>query len=123
MEIPLNQYIEKKTHYPEEYYKKGNHIDRTAHYAMRLATEASEVADYAMRIKYEGYEEDIGHLNEEIGDMMHVLTELMMENGLDFEDILDKNLEKCKARYPNGYTPEASKKRNKLKEAFIFKEI
>ncbi len=50
-------------------------------------------------------------LIKELGDCLWYLTALCTKLGVDLEDVMTLNIEKLKARYPEGFSAEASRNR------------
>lgn len=73
--------------------------------------ELGEVTDILKKHLYQGHRIDKQHLSEEIGDAMFYLVNLATLFNLEFEDILEGNINKLKARYPEGFDRERSIKR------------
>ncbi len=73
--------------------------------------ELGEVTDILKKHLYQGHRIDKQHLSEEIGDVMFYLVNLATLFNLEFEDILEGNINKLKARYPEGFDRERSIKR------------
>lgn len=57
---------------------------------------------------------------DETGDLMWYVFLLLKSVGADLEDVLEKNIAKLKARYPDGFTTEAALHRNAEKESAVF---
>lgn len=71
------------------------------HSAMGLCTESGEIMDIVKKRLIYGKEIDKAHLSEEIGDLMWYVSILLREFDLDFEQVLEQNIAKLSARYPN----------------------
>lgn len=57
---------------------------------------------------YQGHIIDHEHLMKEIGDVLWFVAELCTSYGWKMEDIMTMNIEKLKARYPNGFESDKS---------------
>lgn len=77
-----------------------------------LTGEAGEVADYLKKVYGHGHQLDKDKLALELGDVLWYVADLASKHGLDLETIADKNIEKLKKRYPDGFSKEASKNRS-----------
>ncbi len=77
--------------------------------ALGLCGEAGEFADLVKKHVYHGHE--FGYVNaaKELGDILWYLALAAKELGLGLDQIATMNVAKLKARYPNGFTTEASK--------------
>ena len=51
---------------------------------------------------------DIEHAKKEVGDILWMIAEFCTANGWDLEDIMQMNIDKLKARYPDGFSVEES---------------
>ena len=76
--------------------------------ALGLCGESGEVADLVKKHRFQGHELDIEHIAKEIGDVAWYLAVGAYAIGYDFETILQMNVDKLKARYPNGFTADRS---------------
>ena len=56
----------------------------------------------------QGHELDKAHLAKELGDVAWYLAETATAIGYDLETILQNNIDKLKARYPEGFTADRS---------------
>jgi len=62
---------------------------------------------------YQGHTIEEVHLKKEIGDILWMIAEFCTANGWDLEEIAVMNIEKLKARYPDGFEAEKSLHRAK----------
>ena len=76
--------------------------------ALGIAGEAGEVADHIKKHIGHGHPLDKQAIAKELGDVLWYVA--AMANVLDFplEKIAQMNIDKLKARYPNGFSHEAS---------------
>lgn len=86
------------------------------HMVLGISTEAGELLDVFK--KNLAYKKDIDWVNvrEEIGDLMWYISNFCTINNLDFGDILLKNVEKLKVRYPDKFTEHNANNRNLNRE-------
>ena len=75
---------------------------------MGLCGESGEAIDLVKKWMMQGHELDKAHLAKELGDVAWYLAETATAIGYDLETILQANIDKLKARYPNGFTAERS---------------
>lgn len=73
-----------------------------ADYALGIAGEAGEVVDSIKKILFHGVNKD-NKTREEMGDLMWYLASFCNVKGWKLSDILDENIAKLKARYPDGF--------------------
>lgn len=76
-----------------------------------IAGESGEVADHIK--KHVGHGHDLDHLKviKELGDVLWYVAVLARQMDISMDDIARLNITKLKARYPEGFTEEASKNR------------
>lgn len=80
-----------------------------------IAGEAGECADLVKKIVGHGHpftDEVKGKLVKEIGDVLWYAAALADHIGVDLETVAELNVEKLKARYPNGFERERSLNRS-----------
>ena len=73
--------------------------------AFGLSAEAGEFTEVVKKIVFQGKpynEENVFHLKRELGDICWYLAQALMALDTDFNEILDMNVEKLSARYPEG---------------------
>ena len=57
---------------------------------------------------YQGHVADEGHMKKELGDLLWFIAEYCTANGWFMDDIMQLNIDKLKARYPEGFEAERS---------------
>ena len=75
---------------------------------MGLCGEAGEAIDLVKKWLAQGHELNEEKLIKEIGDVAWYIAEIATALGVTLEDVLEKNIAKLKARYPNGFKYEDS---------------
>lgn len=80
----------------------------TMNMAMGLAGEAGETVDYLKKHLFHGHALDTEHLVKELGDVLFYIAALATIHGVLLDDIAYSNVEKLKARYPQGFNIEDS---------------
>ena len=75
---------------------------------MGLCGEAGEVIDHVKKHLAQGHPLDKDHMARELGDVAWYLAETATALGLTLEDILQGNIDKLRARYPEGLSEERS---------------
>lgn len=104
----------------------GFHTDkvseRVIHAAMGISTEANEILDAVKKTLFYGKPLDKVNLKEEIGDCFWYLALLADELGVSFEEVMETNINKLKARYPEKYTDDLAINRDTDKEYEILKK-
>ncbi len=85
---------------------------RIEHGVIGIVTEAGELMDAVKKTKIYRKELDKVNLIEELGDIFWYTALLCDELGVSFEDIMDKNIAKLEARYPEKYSHDNAINRN-----------
>jgi len=88
-----------------------NPKDAAANMAMGLAGESGEVCDHLKKVLFHDHDMDRKALALEIGDVLWYLAGLCTRLGMSLADVAQMNIDKLKARYPDGFTEEASRTR------------
>ena len=78
---------------------------------MGLCGESGEAIDIVKKWLAQGHELDREHLIKELSDIAWYIAEIAHVLGVTLEEILEKNIAKLKARYPDGFKIEDSKNR------------
>lgn len=81
--------------------------------SLGLCGESGEVADIVKKFRFQGHDLDFEHLAKELGDIAWYLAVGADAIGYDLETILQMNVDKLKARYPNGFSTDRSLHRDK----------
>lgn len=77
------------------------------HACLGLASEAGEVTGILQKT-YQGHEFDREHMQKELGDCLWMIAEACEALGTTIELVMLKNIEKLRARYPEGFESERS---------------
>lgn len=75
---------------------------------MGMCGEAGEAIDIVKKHLAQGHELDREHLARELGDVAWYLAETAFAIGYDLETVLRMNIDKLRARYPQGFSSERS---------------
>ncbi len=78
---------------------------------MGLCGESGEAIDIVKKWLAQGHELDKARLAKELGDVAWYLAEAATALELPLEDILQGNIDKLRARYPEGFAAERSMER------------
>lgn len=76
--------------------------------AMGLCGESGEAIDLLKKHRMHGHPFDREKFAKELGDIAWYLAEAATAIGMDLESILQMNIQKLKARYPEGFDSEKS---------------
>lgn len=77
------------------------------HAVFGLNSEAGEVAGILQK-EYQGHDFNKEHMIKELGDCCWMIAEAATALDVDLEEIMKGNIEKLKARFPEGFTAERS---------------
>jgi len=77
--------------------------ERMACSAMGLAGEAGEFCDHIKKHLFHGHALDKEHVLKELGDVLWYVAYAATVLDLSLDDVAVKNIEKLKARYPDGF--------------------
>src|SRR5690625_16066 len=79
---------------------------------MGLNGEAGECIDIVKKAKCQGHKLDTNKLIEELGDVLWYIAETCTALNVDMSEVAERNIEKLKQRYPDGFEEERSVDRN-----------
>lgn len=92
------------------------------HASMGLVTEAGEFQDMLKKHLYYNKPLDRVNLKEEIGDILWYCALALRSLDSDFEEVMDTNIKKLQARFPDKFTEEKANNRDLDKERNILEE-
>lgn len=102
--------------------RKSTILEDNLHMALGLSGEAGEFADVFKKEFAYGKPPDIVNAMEEAGDMMWYIMGFCTINDIDFNKILEMNIAKLSARYPEKFTSEKALNRDLAKERDILEQ-
>ena len=76
-----------------------------------LCGEAGEFAELVKKLVFHKHQISQIKLAEELGDVLWYVAAICSRLGLSMSDVMQANVEKLKKRYPEGYSQEASVRR------------
>ncbi len=91
--------------------------ERVGMACMGLAGESGEVIDYLKKVYFHDHDLSLTQVRNELGDVLWYVTELCSCFDLNLGVVADKNIEKLKARYPEGFDEQKSKDRTEYNQA------
>lgn len=91
---------------------------RLFHGAVGIITEATEVAEGLKKV-FDGQKADTTNLMEEVGDLSWYEAILVDSLNGDLEQVMERNVAKLKARFPDKFTSEDALNRDLEKERAI----
>ena len=92
------------------------------HGAIGASTEANELLDMLKKHIYYGKEIDYINIEEEVGDLFWYCALICNTIGKTFEEIMEKNIDKLKTRYPNSFNNNDAINRNLEEERKILEK-
>lgn len=94
-------------------------LEDDIHMVLGIQTEAAEIADVYK--KHMAYKKslDLVNVKEELGDLLWYVANLCNLHGWNMEDIMDTNISKLEARYPDKFTEHHAINRDLEKEREI----
>lgn len=84
--------------------------------AIGLSGESGEVADLVKKGIFHQRGIDTDKLKKELGDVLWYLAALCTQFGWTMEEVMQLNIDKLKARFPEGYDPERTTFRDGMAE-------
>lgn len=104
------QYFARRTQKKE--WQNPNRSDRERHEMLchavfGLCSEAGEVSGILQKT-YQGHEFDRTHFAKELSDVLWFVSEAADGIGFTLSEIMQMNIDKLLARYPEGFDPEKS---------------
>ena len=106
-----------------EYQRLAQRTSNTTTYSGKLENailgisgEGGECADLFKKYLFQGHELDKAKLAEEVGDLLWYIAELASGLGITLEELAQRNVDKLKGRYPDGFDPERSIHRSEYAE-------
>ena len=80
------------------------------HSLLGMAAEVGELTGIFQK-NLQGHELNHEHIIKECGDILWMLAEFCTVSGISLETVAQTNIEKLRARYPNGFDAERSRNR------------
>lgn len=93
--------------------------DDINHMLFGMMTEVGELVDVFKKNMAYKKEIDWFNVGEELGDLMFYIACFCRITGLDLEDVIDRNVEKLEARYPEKFTEYRANNRDLDKERTV----
>lgn len=76
--------------------------------ALGLTGEAGEYAEIVKKVAYHGHPLDADKAAKELGDVLWYLARAAQAIGIPLSEIAARNIQKLRARYPEGFSSERS---------------
>jgi NTP pyrophosphatase (non-canonical NTP hydrolase) len=94
----------------------GVDINRQAMTLLALAGEVGEMCNLFKKMVGHGHDTPIEQFADELGDVLWYVAEAAAAFGYGLDGIAEANIAKLKRRYPDGFSEEASQKRETATE-------
>ena len=95
-------------------YGFGVSPERVLTAAIGISAEGGEFAEIVKKCIFQGKPMDDDaqfHMKRELGDIMWYIAQACIALGISLEDVLDTNIQKLEARYPDGFEAFRSENR------------
>lgn len=76
--------------------------------SLGLSGEVGELNDMVKKAVFHGHPIDTNHVRKELGDIMWYVALMCEGFGFDLDEVIELNIAKLKARYPEGFDTERS---------------
>jgi NTP pyrophosphatase (non-canonical NTP hydrolase) len=87
--------------------KQLTRCDQVMHALHGMVGEIGEIHSLYQKV-YQGHNIDPDHLKKELGDLLWFIAEMCTAKGWPMEEIMKLNIDKLRARYPEGFDAEHS---------------
>jgi len=74
------------------------------HATIGISTEAGELLDAVKKHLFYGKKLDIVNIHEELGDIVWYMSMLIEWSGTTYEEVMERNIDKLRVRYPEKFT-------------------
>ena len=94
--------------------EQGVSPERILTAAIGICAEGGELAEIVKKCFFQGKPMDDDaqfHMKRELGDIMWYIAQACIALGISLEDVLDTNIQKLEARYPDGFEAFRSENR------------
>lgn len=88
--------------------KNLSQMEQLQNGVMGLTGEAGECSDLLKKHLFQGHKLDKAHFAKELGDVAWYLAVSANALGYKLEEVFQMNIDKLKARYPEGFDPDLS---------------
>lgn len=93
------------------------------HGILGIATEASELTEALEHSLLTGDELDTGKVVDECGDLLWYMAMVLRVVGKDFDEVMERNINKLKLRFPDKFTTELANSKDHSVEQMAFKGV
>lgn len=82
--------------------------NRLVNFCFGLTGETGELIDHIKKHLFHGHPIDTDYAKKELGDTLWYVAALCTELNLSLGEVAEMNIDKLKARYPNGFSEQDS---------------
>lgn len=82
--------------------------NRLVNFCFGLTGESGELIDHVKKHLFHGHPIDRAYAKKELGDILWYVAALCTELNLSLGEVAEMNIDKLKARYPNGFSEQDS---------------
>ena len=82
-------------------------VDRREHALKGMCSEVGEIHGVYQKV-YQGHEVNTDEVIKELGDVMWFVAEMADALGVDLDDVAQRNIDKLRRRYPEGFAADKS---------------
>lgn len=107
MPISFNEYQKLAARTRSKAYHPGDKLSMTVS-ALGLCGESGELAEHVKKHIAQGHGLDADKIRKELGDIMWYLAEACSCFGYEMEQVAQENIDKLKARFPDGFDANRS---------------
>lgn len=87
--------------------KDMSNADMVSHALFGMASEIGEISGIYQKF-YQGHPIDELHLKKECGDLLWFIAEYCTAHGWELEEVMMMNIDKLRARFPEGFDVDKS---------------
>lgn len=87
--------------------KRASYSEQEQHALHGMVGEIGELHSIYQKL-YQGHDFNEEHAKKEVGDLLWFIAEYCTANGWKLDEIAQMNIDKLKARYPDGFENEKS---------------
>lgn len=103
MDFTTYQWLSSRTAKSDQTFK-----EKVSNFSMGLAGESGELIDMLKKSLYHGHNLSHDDLEKEIGDILWYLSQIAFLYDIPLDRAAERNIEKLKKRYPEGFSEERS---------------
>ncbi|MBD3362513.1 hypothetical protein GF362_02230 [Candidatus Dojkabacteria bacterium] len=97
--MDIKQYLLESEKTNSHLFNPDERAKNLLHGSIGISTEAGELLDHMKKHIYQDRDLDVVNIKEELGDIMWYMAIILRALNLDFEEILDLNIQKLRKRY------------------------